>query len=209
MGRSGAACCHGGNRSAARWPLSPVPLERGQVSVIRPGYPQPWAGEGAAAFSFRQTRDAAHLDGLLPIGPDRQRMIREPHAWILGIALNDHSADASPLTVWEGSHLVLGSALRAALAGVPEADWADVDLTAPYQAARRVVFDTCRRVTVPLRPGQASLLHRLTLHGMAPWGDGAAATPEGRMIAYFRPMLPSVAAWLDQSFDQSRIIHLA
>ena len=190
-------------------PLQRVPLERGQVSVIRPGYPQPWDGEGDAAFAFRQKRDAAHLDGLLAVGPGKHRMIKEPHAWILGIALNDHGAAASPLTLWEGSHLVLGAALRRALAGVPEADWAEADLTATYREARKHVFDTCARVTVPLRLGEASLLHRLTLHGMAPWLDGANAPPEGRMIAYFRPMLPSVAAWLDQSFDQSRIIHLA
>ncbi|MGL4320427.1 MAG: hypothetical protein ACRCS3_06140, partial [Paracoccaceae bacterium] len=190
-------------------PITPMPLERGQVSVIRPGYPQPWEGEDGAAFAFRQKRDAAHLDGLLPVGAARQRMVKEPHAWILGIALNDHDADASPLTVWEGSHLVLGEALRGALADIPKADWGNVDLTAAYQAARRRVFDTCPRVTVPLRLGEASLLHRLTLHGMAPWADGAVAPDFGRMIAYFRPMLPSVAAWLDQSFDQSRIIHLA
>jgi hypothetical protein len=190
-------------------PLQRVPLERGQVSVIRPGYPQPWEGEDAAAFAFRQRRDAAHLDGLLPVGPARQRMIKEPHAWILGIALNDHDAEASPLTVWEGSHLVLGNALRAALADVPPDSWDATDLTAVYQSARRQVFDTCPRVTVPLRLGEASLLHRLTLHGMAPWVDGALAPDEGRMIAYFRPMLPSVAAWLDNSFDQSPIFHLA
>jgi hypothetical protein len=183
-------------------PLARVPLEQGQVSVIRPGYPQPWEGEGDAAFAFRQKRDAAHLDGLLAVGPHKQRMVKEPHAWILGIALNDHGPDASPLTVWEGSHLVLGAALRRALAGIPKAEWAEADLTAIYRAARKQVFDSCARVTVPLRVGEASLLHRLTLHGMAPWAEGAAAPPEGRMIAYFRPMLPSVAAWLDNPADQ-------
>ncbi len=190
-------------------PLAPMALHAGQVSVIRPGYPQPMDGESAAAFAFRQTRDAAHLDGLLPVGPHRQRMLREPHAWVLGIALNDHGADASPLTVWQGSHLIIADAFRAALAPVPAADWGDIDLTDVYQSARRQVFATCPRICVPLRPGEASLLHRMTLHGMAPWGDGATAPPEGRMIAYFRPMLPSVAGWLDKSYDQSRIIHLA
>lgn len=183
-------------------PLAPMPLHAGQISVIRPRYPQPWDGESPAAFAFRRARDAAHLDGLLPIGPNAQRMVREPHAWILGIALNDHGPDASPLTVWQGSHLVLRNALRAALADVPHAHWGDTDLTATYQSARRRVFDTCPRITLPLRPGTASLLHRLTLHGMAPWGTDANAPPEGRMIAYFRPMLPSVAAWLDKSLDQ-------
>jgi hypothetical protein len=35
------------------------------------------------------------------------------------------------------------------------------------------------------------------------------APPEGRMIAYFRPMLPSVACWLDKSFDHMASFHLA
>ena len=143
------------------------------------------------------------------IGAQKRRMIKEPHAWILGIALNDHGLGASPLTVWQGSHLIMRDALRAALTGIPPADWGNTDLTAAYQTARRRVFDSCPRVTVPLRIGQASVLHRLTLHGMAPWADGATAPPEGRMIAYFRPMLPSVAAWLDNSLDQLPSFHLA
>jgi hypothetical protein len=36
----------------------------------------------------------------------------------------------------------------------------------------------------------------MILHGMAPWADGAVADPDGRIIAYFRPELPSVADWL-------------
>ncbi len=55
------------------------------------------------AFRFRLNRDAAHLDGLLPIGPDKRRMVKEPHAWILGLPLNACGAGASPLVVWEGS----------------------------------------------------------------------------------------------------------
>ncbi|MBE0554438.1 MAG: hypothetical protein IH625_12180, partial [Rhodobacteraceae bacterium] len=42
----------------------------------------------------------------------------------------------------------------------------------------------------------ATLMHRLCLHGVAPWADGAIAAPEGRVIAYFRPELASVADWL-------------
>jgi hypothetical protein len=40
---------------------------------------------------------------------------------------------------------------------------------------------------VPAQPGEAVLVHRLALHGVAPWQKGATAPPEGRMIAYFRP----------------------
>ena len=96
------------NGTAFPWhavPLPPQPLHQAQLSVIRPGYPQPSPEETPAAFAFRRDHDAAHLDGLLPIGPDKVRMVKEPHAWILGLPLND--TEASPLTVWEGSHTIL------------------------------------------------------------------------------------------------------
>ncbi|WP_135450411.1 hypothetical protein [Tabrizicola caldifontis] len=176
-------------------PLAPEPLHRGQLSVIRPGYPQPSAEEGPAAFAFRRDRDAAHLDGLLPIGPDRRRMVKEPHAWILGLPLNDTSA--APLTVWEGSAGILRAALLQALSPHPPEVWDRIDITGPYQTARRQIFASCRRVELPARPGEATLLHRLTLHGVAPWRPGDSAPPEGRMIAYFRPQLASVRQWLE------------
>jgi hypothetical protein len=184
-------------------PIEPVPLHNGQISVIRPGYPQPSADESDAAFGYRLRRDAAHLDGVLPIGPARQRMIREPHAWILGLPLNACSPNAAPLVVWEGSHRIMAEALLLALAGKTPDHWDKVDLSSAYQAARRKVFDECPRRTVPVLPGQASLLHRLCLHGMAPWGEGAEAPEDGRIIVYFRPMLASAAAWLDSLYYQS------
>ena len=173
--------------------LPPLPLHRAQLSVTRPGYPRPWPGEGDAAFRYRLRRDAAHLDGLLPVGPERRRMLREPHAYVLGIALTDADPGAAPLVVWEGSAAALRAALAPLLAGAP--DPTAVDLTDAYQAARRRVFDTCRRVPVPLAAGEAVLLHRLTLHGTAPWSDGAQADPMGRAIAFFRPCLPDPAGW--------------
>ena len=178
-------------------PLAPVPLHRAQLSAVRPGYPQPWDGEDAAAFRFRLTRDAAHLDGLLPVGPDRQRMVKEPHAWILGLPLAACGEGASPLVVWEGSAALMRDALRAALSGHDPEAWGDVDVTAAYKAARAEVFRRCRRVLLPARPGEATLLHRLTIHGVAPWAEGAEAPAAGRIIAYFRPMLPGVRPWLD------------
>jgi hypothetical protein len=178
-------------------PLEPEPLHPGQLSVIRPGYPKPSPDETPAAFAFRRDRDAAHLDGLLAIGSSRARMVKEPHGWILGLPLNECGATASPLVVWEGSHKVMRTELRAALQGYSATEWSEVDLTAVYLAARRKVFETCKRVELPARPGQATLIHRLTLHGVAPWREGAAAPPEGRMIAYFRPVLTSVAEWLE------------
>lgn len=176
--------------------LTAEPLHRGQLSAVYPGYPQPSPDESASAHAFRLNRDAAHLDGLLPVGATRQRMVKEPHGWILGLPLT--VSDASPLVVWEGSHAMLRAALLTALAPYPPDVWGDVDLTEAYGAARRQVFEVCPRVEVPVRPGQATLLHRLTLHGVAPWAAGAEAPPEGRIIAYFRPQMTSVREWLER-----------
>lgn len=175
-------------------PLPPEPLHPAQLSVIRPGYPKPSPEETPAAFAFRRDRDAAHLDGLLPIGPEKRRMVKEPHAWILGLPLNDSCA--SPLTVWEGSHEILRAALRKGLDPHPPATWGEIDITETYQAARKEIFATCRRIELPARPGEVTLLHRLALHGVACWKPHDEAPPEGRMIAYFRPQLASVEAWL-------------
>jgi hypothetical protein len=178
--------------------LTPEPLHRAQLSTVFPGYPQPSEEESASAYAFRLNRDAAHLDGLLPVGASRQRMVKEPHGWILGLPLNTCDAEAAPLVVWEGSPDILRDGLMAALAPHPPASWADVDLTEAYAIARRKVFNTCRRVELPVLPGEATLLHRLTLHGVAPWGQEAKAPPEGRIIAYFRPLLSSVQDWLER-----------
>jgi hypothetical protein len=89
-------------------------------------------------------------------------------------------------------------AFAEALSGIDPRDWPQVDLTETYQAARRAAFETCRRVPLAAPPGAAMLIHRMTLHGVAPWADGAEAPPEGRMIAYFRPEFPDPARadWL-------------
>lgn len=185
VGKSGALS--GPGYAAARGLYGDLALHAGQVSVIYPGYPRPREGESEAAFGYRQRRDAAHVDGLLAVGEARARMLKERHAYILGLPLSEASADASPLVVWEGSHLIMRAAFGDALQGVPSKDWGEVDLTGAYHAARRKVFDRCPRVAVPARPGEATLIHRLAVHGVAPWGEGAKAGPDGRMIAYFRP----------------------
>lgn len=178
--------------------LAPLPaLHPAQLSVTFPGYPRPRAGESDAGFRYRLTRDAAHVDGIIADGPGGRRRIREPHAWILGLPLTTADPGASPLVVWEGSHEVMRAALREALEDYPPEDWGGVDVTEAYKAARRACFETCRRVTLPAAPGEALLLHRLTLHGVAPWQEGAKAPPAGRMIAYFRPLIDGgVRAWL-------------
>jgi hypothetical protein len=182
----------------AALPWQPGHWHRAQLSILRPGYPQPWEAEGEPAYRYRLTRDAAHVDGLLPIGPDRRRMPREPHAFILGLPLTDAAPDAAPLVVWEGSHAIIQRAFAARLGPHPPEDWPGIDVTETYHAARREVFATCPRVPLVAKPGEALLLHRLILHGMAPWAEGAKADPDGRMIAYLRPEFTAMADWLHQ-----------
>ena len=173
-----------------------LPLHRGQLSVIWQGYPKPRDGESASAFRYRQTRFGAHVDGLLPIGPQRQRMLREPHAYILGLPLNGVHEAAAPLIVWDKSHLIMQDAFRTALAGQAPQDWPDIDLTDTYQAARRAVFDTCAPIALPAKPGEATLLHRHCLHGMGAWEDSTPADESGRQIVYFRPEFTNIEDWL-------------
>lgn len=173
--------------------LAPQPLHRAQLSTVHPGYPQPSPDETEAGYGFRLRRDSAHLDGLLAIGPEKRRMVKEPHAWILGLPLT--SSAASPLVVWEGSHLVMQAALARVFAGHAPDTWGDVDITEAYQTARAEVFRSCKRLELPGVPGEAVVLHRHLIHGVSPWAEGAKAPPEGRIVAYFRPLMPSVAAW--------------
>lgn len=183
---------------SARADLSHAGYDRAQISVCYPGYPKRDPAETEAAHDYRRRRDAAHVDGLHPVGPDRRRKLREAHAFVLGIPLTRASARAAPFVVWEGSHRIMGPALAAALQGAEPARWHEVDLTDAYHAARRAVFDRCRRVELPAGPGEAYVIHRHALHGVAPWDGRARAEPAGRMIAYFRPeMAGGIAAWLD------------
>lgn len=192
----GSGALSGQVAELARQLYGELPLHKGQVSVIYPGYPRPRKGEGEAAARYRRNRDAAHVDGLLPTGPDRRRKIVEPHAWIMGIPLNEVPQDAAPMVLWEGSHNILQAAFRRALAGHPRDRLHEVDVTDIYQSTRKKVFETCPRIELPARPGEAYLLHRHCLHGVAPWSAGDA--PDGRMIAYFRPEFAGgVAEWVE------------
>lgn len=173
------------------------PLHKAQLSAVFPGYPKPHTGEFEAAFNFRLKRDAAHVDGLHPTGEKRRRHLNEYHAFLLGICMTECSADASPLVVWRGSHRIVQSALAEALKSTAPRDWRSVDLTESYHAARRHCFEICERVELPLEPGQALVMHRHALHGIAPWSATASAPEEGRMIAYFRPEIEGAPqAWL-------------
>ncbi|WP_421703653.1 hypothetical protein [Aliiroseovarius sp.] len=175
--------------------LADLPLDQAQLSTMFPGYPRRGAEETEAAHRYRARRDSAHVDGLKPFGPDRRRQVDEAHAWLLGVPLTD--TPASPFVLWEGSHRIMRAAFREAFAGVALEDMKTHDVTDAYQAARREVFATCPRIELVARPGEAYVLHRHALHGVAPWAEGLTAGPEGRMIAYFRPELPGgVSDWL-------------
>lgn len=162
-------------------------LDRAQVSIAYPGYPRPRSSESEAAFRFRRDRDAAHVDGLHPVGADRRRRLEEFAGFLMGLPVSEADASSAPIAVWEGSHRIMRAMFRRMLAPHPPEDWPQIDLTEAYHAARREAFATCRRVLVHARPGEAYLLHRMALHGMSPWQDGAFAPPEGRVILYFRP----------------------
>ncbi len=174
------------------------PLDRAQVSVVYPGYPRQEREESDAAFGYRIRRHAAHVDGFERIMPGRRRRLSECHAFVLGLPLAETDAAASPLSVWEGSHEVFRAALRERFAGAEPGRWTRIDCTEAYVAARRACFRACRRVSVAAGPGEAYLLHRLALHGVAPWGAPDGAAP--RAVAYFRPAMTGAdlpRRWLD------------
>ena len=176
--------------------LSEFEWDRGQVSVCYPYYPQPMPSETAGAFRYRRLRDAAHVDGLLPEGPHRRRHLREYHGFILGIPMVDFGPDASPFVVWEGSHELMRAAFAERFGNRPPDRWGDEDITAVYHKARREAFANCRRIAIAATPGESFVVHRLALHGVAPWAESAVAGDDGRMICYFRPEVGGRSNWL-------------
>lgn len=169
-----------------------LPLHPAQLSIIFEGYPKQDLQESDANHRYRLNRAAAHVDGLLPVGPQRRRFAQEFHAYILSLPLTDVAA--SPTVVWRGSQRIMQSALRAALEG---RDPEKVDITDVYQAARRQVFEECEPVPLILKAGGSALLHPFVLHGTQPWGDAGDPTQRGRMIAFFRPECAGgVSEWL-------------
>ena len=140
----------------------PMSLDRGQISVTYPGYPAFDGQESAAAHRYRVNRAAAHVDGLLAIGPERRRFVHEPHQYVLGIPLGKSNAEASPLVIWEGSHSLIRAAFKSVLDSLPVAQWGSVDLTEVYHKARKDCFE-------PLPPKEHS----------CPAGGVLCATPFG------------------------------
>jgi hypothetical protein len=171
------------------WITPPAEWHPAQISVMYPQYPLQDEGESDAAHRFRVRRDAAHVDGLHL--EDGRRIVREPHAFILGLPLNQ--SRACPLVVWRGSHAAVRAAFQTALA---QADPLGADVTDIYKATRAEILETCDRVEIAMGPGQAVLVDRFALHGVAPWKAGDVMPPEGRMVAYFRPQFSDARDWL-------------
>jgi hypothetical protein len=172
----------------------PAAWDKGQLSICYPGYPRRTPDEPENAFEYRVKRSSAHVDGLLAAGAEKRRFLREHHAFILGIPLDPVDEGSSPLVVWEGSHMIVKRALAALLGPFPPERWREIDVTEAYHAARREAFDSCPRVAVVADPGEAYLVHRLALHGVAPWAASSPTTR--RAIAYFRPILADPRDWL-------------
>ncbi len=182
---------------AAELGLEGFAWDRAQVSICYPGYPQPMDGESEGRARFRRERDAAHVDGLLPEGPNRRRHLREFHGFILGIPMVEYDPGASPFVVWQGSHEIMRETFRRRFDGLAPESWGDEDVTEVYHEARARAFESCERLEIHAAPGEAFLAHRLVLHGMAPWRDGATAAADGRMICYFRPDPFGPYRWLN------------
>ena len=170
--------------------------DQAQLSICYPGYPRRGETESEANFRYRRDRAAAHVDGLLPEGPDRRRHLREYHGFLLGIPMVETSPDASPFVVWEGSHEIVRETFAACFDALPPQQWGEQDITDAYHDLRRGIFKQCPRVELWAKPGEAYLVHRLSLHGMAPWGKNATAPSDGRMICYFRPEIGGPREWL-------------
>lgn len=178
-----------------------ISLDPAQISVIYPGYPVFDGKEGEVAHRYRKNRCGAHVDGLRPEGPKRRRFVHEPHQYVLGLPAACTNVKASPMVVWEGSHHIIRAAFKSVLDDIPVNEWNNVDLTEIYHDARRTCFEQCRQISILAEPGECYLLHRLALHGVAPWVEPVADTNQGRMVIYFRPEGDGdLSNWLNGSY---------
>ncbi len=112
-------------------------------------------------------------------GPERRRHLREFHDLILGLPLNAASADAAPLVVWRGSHVMMQKLFTDALAHLAPEEWGAVDLTDLYQQ--------CGNSVRHLRARGAAARHRArrrwcTASRSMAWRRGAN-TPPHRITA--------------------------
>jgi len=176
--------------------LRDIEWDSAQLSVVFPGYPKPATSEPAAAHRYRLLRDAAHVDGIQRLGSARRRFLGETHAFILGVPMLKTAPQAAPLVVWERSHEIVRQTLKDVYSGSAVEHWPTIDITEIYQAMRRRIFDSCKRVEIWMPPGETYLVHRLALHGMAGWPAESDQAGAARMICYFRPSAITTHDWL-------------
>ena len=170
-------------------------LHAAQVSIIFEGYPKPRDQESESSFNFRLKRDAAHVDGLIADFPGGPRKLKEPHAYVLGIPLNQAPKGASPVVVWEGSHHLISKAFNSLFLKRDPEKWKDLDVREVYMQTRKSIFEKCKRRVLHANLGESYMIHRLCLHGISPWEFETKNFNEGRKIAYFRPELQHLADW--------------
>jgi len=170
-------------------------LHAAQVSIIFEGYPKPRDQESESSFNFRLKRDAAHVDGLIADFPGGPRKLKEPHAYVLGIPLNQAPKGASPVVVWEGSHHLISKAFKRFFMNKNPEEWADLDVREVYKQTRKSIFEKCKRRVLHANLGECYMIHRLCLHGISTWDSEIKNFNEGRKIAYFRPELQHLARW--------------
>ena len=166
---------------AAEAVTGPLPLILPQVSVTYPAYPRRDADETEAAHRYRRTpRWAPISTGFLPEGAARRRHLREPHGWITRRRpLSEADSRCRPAGRLGGQPEIMRAAFRRAFEGIAPGHWGDLDVTDIYKAARRHCFEICPRIEIALTPGEAVLVHRLSLHGIAPWTEGQRPRPRG------------------------------
>lgn len=173
------------------WDVPKLAMHPAQVSIVYAGYPGKDMDESETSHRYRLNRRAAHVDGLLPVGPAKRRFVLEPHAYVLGLPLNN--VVAAPTVLWRGSHHIMKRALIDVIGdNMP----ADVDITDAYQKARRAVFENCDMVPINCKVGESFLLDRFALHGTERWDPRHKPVKEGRMIAFLRPEFPDPRDWL-------------
>ncbi|MDA9673207.1 hypothetical protein N9U01_02235 [Paracoccaceae bacterium] len=170
-------------------------LHSAQISIIFQGYPKPRDQESESSFNFRLKRDAAHIDGLIADFPGGPRKLKEPHAYVLGIPLNQAPKGASPVVVWEGSHHLVSEAFERFFLNRNPNEWVDIDIREVYLETRKRIFKKCKRRILHANLGESYMVHRLCLHGISPWDFKTKNFNEGRKIAYFRPELQDMSSW--------------
>lgn len=173
-------------------------LDQAQISAMYPGYPKPSETEPTASFNYRVKRDAAHVDGLLRESNGTARYAQEFHEYILAISMTHNDSGSSPFVVWQGSHNLFNAEFSRFFDGYSTDQIAKMDLSECYKSIRKTVFNTCKRVELPLKYGECVVAHRMLLHGTAPWQEDINDN-QPRILCFFRPITLTAKQWLSAS----------